>query len=201
MVSLAPGQGVTIPAGVMHLPHARGRTVVLMVEKAGVVPTGTRPRTPVRPSTTVPQHLALQAPPVEGRVLRLRDQLVGVDQQRRVEVAEHRSAGAPLARRPCGRPSRSAGAEVTVRIRSISGMRPSWWKSAAPAAGSAGRWRRARPRPWASACPRPAPGRGRHNHLDQPEATASITAWPVVPRRAGRVDLCRRSGSRRCRSR
>jgi mannose-6-phosphate isomerase-like protein (cupin superfamily) len=40
MVSLAPGQGVTIPAGVMHLPHARGRTVVLMVEKAGVVPTG-----------------------------------------------------------------------------------------------------------------------------------------------------------------
>jgi mannose-6-phosphate isomerase-like protein (cupin superfamily) len=39
-VSLAPGQGVTIPRGVMHLPHARGRTVVLMVEKAGVVPTG-----------------------------------------------------------------------------------------------------------------------------------------------------------------
>jgi mannose-6-phosphate isomerase-like protein (cupin superfamily) len=39
-VSLDPGQGVTIPRGVMHLPHARGRTVVLMVEKAGVVPTG-----------------------------------------------------------------------------------------------------------------------------------------------------------------
>jgi mannose-6-phosphate isomerase-like protein (cupin superfamily) len=39
-VSLAPGQGVTIPRGVMHLPHARGRTVVLMVEKAGVTPTG-----------------------------------------------------------------------------------------------------------------------------------------------------------------
>jgi mannose-6-phosphate isomerase-like protein (cupin superfamily) len=40
MVELSPGQAVTIPAGVMHLPHARGRVVVLMVEKAGVVPTG-----------------------------------------------------------------------------------------------------------------------------------------------------------------
>ena len=39
-VSLAPGQGVTVPKGVMHFPHARGRVVVLMVEKAGVVPTG-----------------------------------------------------------------------------------------------------------------------------------------------------------------
>ena len=39
-ISLAPGHGVTVPHGVMHLPHARGRTVVLMVEKAGVVPTG-----------------------------------------------------------------------------------------------------------------------------------------------------------------
>ena len=39
-ISLAPGQAVTIPAGVMHFPHARGRTVVLMIEKAGVVPTG-----------------------------------------------------------------------------------------------------------------------------------------------------------------
>jgi mannose-6-phosphate isomerase-like protein (cupin superfamily) len=40
MISLAPGQAVTIPAGVMHFPHARGRTVVLMVEPAGVTPTG-----------------------------------------------------------------------------------------------------------------------------------------------------------------
>ena len=40
MVSLDPGQAFTVPAGVMHFPHARGRTVVLMVEKAGVVPTG-----------------------------------------------------------------------------------------------------------------------------------------------------------------
>ena len=39
-VSLAPGQGLTVPRGVLHLPHARGRTVVLMVATAGVVPTG-----------------------------------------------------------------------------------------------------------------------------------------------------------------
>ena len=40
MVSLLPNQAFTVPAGVMHFPHARGRTVVLMIEKAGVVPTG-----------------------------------------------------------------------------------------------------------------------------------------------------------------
>lgn len=40
MVSLKSGQAFTVPKGVMHLPHARGRTVVLMVERAGVVPTG-----------------------------------------------------------------------------------------------------------------------------------------------------------------
>jgi mannose-6-phosphate isomerase-like protein (cupin superfamily) len=39
-VSLGPNEGFTVPRGVMHFPHARGRTVVLMVEKAGVVPTG-----------------------------------------------------------------------------------------------------------------------------------------------------------------
>jgi mannose-6-phosphate isomerase-like protein (cupin superfamily) len=39
-VSLKPGQAFTVPAGVMHFPHARERSVVLMVEKAGVVPTG-----------------------------------------------------------------------------------------------------------------------------------------------------------------
>ena len=39
-VALRPGQGVTIPAGVMHFPRAQGRTVVLMVEKATVTPTG-----------------------------------------------------------------------------------------------------------------------------------------------------------------
>jgi len=37
---LAPGQGVTIPRGKMHFPRSHGRTVVLMVEKASVVPTG-----------------------------------------------------------------------------------------------------------------------------------------------------------------
>lgn len=35
-VTLDPGQGLTVPKGVMHFPHARGRTVVLMVEKGGV---------------------------------------------------------------------------------------------------------------------------------------------------------------------
>ena len=40
MVTLMPGQAFTLPRGVMHFPHARGRTVVLMVETAGVVPTG-----------------------------------------------------------------------------------------------------------------------------------------------------------------
>ncbi|HEY3813784.1 MAG TPA: cupin domain-containing protein [Caulobacteraceae bacterium] len=40
MVTLDPGQGFTVPRRVMHFPHARGRTVVLMVEKASVSPTG-----------------------------------------------------------------------------------------------------------------------------------------------------------------
>ena len=40
MVTLDPGQAFTVPRGVMHFPHARGRTVVLMVEKASVSPTG-----------------------------------------------------------------------------------------------------------------------------------------------------------------
>ena len=39
-VRLGPGQGVTIPRGKMHFPRAQGRVVVLMVEKASVVPTG-----------------------------------------------------------------------------------------------------------------------------------------------------------------
>lgn len=40
MVTLKPGQAFTVPAGLMHFPHARQRSVVLMVEKAGVSPTG-----------------------------------------------------------------------------------------------------------------------------------------------------------------
>jgi mannose-6-phosphate isomerase-like protein (cupin superfamily) len=39
-VTLLANQAFTVPKGVMHFPHARGRTVVLMMEKAGVVPTG-----------------------------------------------------------------------------------------------------------------------------------------------------------------
>ena len=39
-VTLLPHEGVTIPKGVMHKPRAHGRTVVLMVEPATVVPTG-----------------------------------------------------------------------------------------------------------------------------------------------------------------
>ena len=39
-VRLAPGQGLTVPRGKLHFPHAHGRTVVLMVEKGSVVPTG-----------------------------------------------------------------------------------------------------------------------------------------------------------------
>ena len=39
-VRLEPGQGLTVPRGRMHFPHAHGRTVVLMVEQASVVPTG-----------------------------------------------------------------------------------------------------------------------------------------------------------------
>ena len=37
---LRPGQGVTIPRGLMHRPTAHTRTVILMVEPATVQPTG-----------------------------------------------------------------------------------------------------------------------------------------------------------------
>src|SRR5262245_44154538 len=39
-VTLEPSQAVTVPKGVMHFPHAIGRTVVLMIERASVKPTG-----------------------------------------------------------------------------------------------------------------------------------------------------------------
>jgi mannose-6-phosphate isomerase-like protein (cupin superfamily) len=32
-ISLHPKQGFTVPRGVMHLPHARGRTVALVIEQ------------------------------------------------------------------------------------------------------------------------------------------------------------------------
>lgn len=39
-VRLGPQQGFTMPKGVMHKTSARTRTVVVMVEPGGVVPTG-----------------------------------------------------------------------------------------------------------------------------------------------------------------
>lgn len=39
-VELAPKQGFTVPRGVVHRTRAPERTVVLMIEGAGVVPTG-----------------------------------------------------------------------------------------------------------------------------------------------------------------
>ena len=39
-VDLTPGKGVVIPKGAMHRPRAPERTVILMVERAGIVPTG-----------------------------------------------------------------------------------------------------------------------------------------------------------------
>jgi hypothetical protein len=40
VVELGPGQGMVVPKGVLHRPRAPERTVVLMVETAGIVPTG-----------------------------------------------------------------------------------------------------------------------------------------------------------------
>lgn len=39
-VNLAPGQGFVVPRTIMHRTRAPQRTVVLMVENAGIVPTG-----------------------------------------------------------------------------------------------------------------------------------------------------------------
>ena len=39
-VEIAPRQRFTVPRGVMHRPRAPERTVILMIEGAGVVPTG-----------------------------------------------------------------------------------------------------------------------------------------------------------------
>ena len=39
-VELLPRQGFTIPRGVLHRTRAPERTIVLMVEAAGIVPTG-----------------------------------------------------------------------------------------------------------------------------------------------------------------
>lgn len=39
-VELNPGQGFVIPRGIVHRTRATKRTVILMVENAGIVPTG-----------------------------------------------------------------------------------------------------------------------------------------------------------------
>ncbi len=39
-VELAPRQGFTVPKGVRHRPRAPERTIILMIEGAGVMPTG-----------------------------------------------------------------------------------------------------------------------------------------------------------------
>ena len=39
-IDLAAGQAVVVPKGVRHRPRAPERTVILMVEGAGIVPTG-----------------------------------------------------------------------------------------------------------------------------------------------------------------
>jgi mannose-6-phosphate isomerase-like protein (cupin superfamily) len=39
-ITLDPHQGYTVPKGIVHRTRAPGRTVVLMVESHGVVPTG-----------------------------------------------------------------------------------------------------------------------------------------------------------------
>ena len=40
VVELAPRQGFVVPKGVLHRTRAPQRTVILMVENAGIVPTG-----------------------------------------------------------------------------------------------------------------------------------------------------------------
>jgi mannose-6-phosphate isomerase-like protein (cupin superfamily) len=39
-VELEPRQGMVVPKGVMHRTRAPQRTVMLMVENAGIIPTG-----------------------------------------------------------------------------------------------------------------------------------------------------------------
>ncbi|HUB31311.1 MAG TPA: cupin domain-containing protein [Terracidiphilus sp.] len=40
VVELASGQGFVVPRGVLHRTRALERTVILMVENAGIIPTG-----------------------------------------------------------------------------------------------------------------------------------------------------------------
>jgi hypothetical protein len=41
LITLGPRQGFVVPKGVMHRTRAPQRTVVIMVENAGIIPTGT----------------------------------------------------------------------------------------------------------------------------------------------------------------
>ena|SRR5581483_7372687 len=40
VVELSPGQGFVVPRGILHRTRAPQRTVMLMVENAGIIPTG-----------------------------------------------------------------------------------------------------------------------------------------------------------------
>jgi mannose-6-phosphate isomerase-like protein (cupin superfamily) len=40
IVELPPGQGFVVPKGIVHRTRAPQRTVILMVENAGIIPTG-----------------------------------------------------------------------------------------------------------------------------------------------------------------
>ena len=40
LVTLSPGQGFVVPKGVVHRTRAPQRTIILMVENAGIIPTG-----------------------------------------------------------------------------------------------------------------------------------------------------------------
>ena len=40
VATLSPGQGMVVPKGVMHRTRAPQRTIILMVENAGIIPTG-----------------------------------------------------------------------------------------------------------------------------------------------------------------
>jgi len=40
VVTLSPGQGMVVPKGVVHRTRAPKRTIILMVENTGIIPTG-----------------------------------------------------------------------------------------------------------------------------------------------------------------
>jgi mannose-6-phosphate isomerase-like protein (cupin superfamily) len=44
VIELGPLQGFVVPKGVLHRTRAPERTIILMVENAGIIPTGDPPR-------------------------------------------------------------------------------------------------------------------------------------------------------------